>query len=41
VKQMLKGTGTDAQKKELTYGRYLFGKDGEPREEFRRYPGIE
>jgi len=38
---MLKASASDAQKKELAYGGYLFAKGGESREEFKRYPGIE
>lgn len=40
VKQILKGAGTESQKKELYYGQMLFGRDGLPVEEVRRYPGI-
>ncbi len=38
---MLKGIGSEAQKRELEYGRFLFEQGGEPKEEFREYPGVE
>jgi len=40
VKQILKGAGTESQKKELYYGQSLFGKDGLPHEDIRSFPGI-
>ena len=40
VKQIVKGAGTESQKKELYYGQMLFGRDGLPQEDVRRYLGI-
>lgn len=37
---MSKGMSSEAQMKELYYAQALFNRGGEPKEEFKKHPGI-
>lgn len=39
MKQMTKTGGGEAKKNDLFYGQLLFKEGGEPRDEFRNFPG--